>query len=253
MGRLFGQSEGMNPEIILTAPLPDLHPHDIGWVRSIMLFPDDENLRKQNYAVEVAKYEVSSSDASRTLSTECIKLLIEAPSDSALQRIRNESTKEGFVAGAILTAMYLMHHYKLAEPSINKAIFVAKEFSKKTAYGDGSPTPAETKIKEYWRQYAPVAHLWAAFELNRLYPIVESEADCLSETGFPKFLQLAASVYNFGITFIPKRARPQTPILNKSETWAIDKQIEPLVLQESTPPPELLKILKKYKAPVGNY
>lgn len=243
----------MNPEIILTASLPDLHPHDIGWVRSIMLFPDDENLRMQNYAVEVAKYEISSSNAGSTLSTECIKLLIEAPSDSELQYIRNERTKGGIVAGIILTAMYLMRHYELEEPSLKKAIFVAKEFNKKSAYGDGSRMPAETKIKEYWRQYAPVAHLWAALELNRLYPIVESEADCFSETGFPKFLQLAASVYNFGTTFIPKRAKPQTPILNKSDTWAIDAQIELITLQESTPPPELLKILKKYKAPVSNY
>ena len=46
------------PEITLTD-----HPHDIGWIRSVMLFPNDETLRNQNYAVEVAKYEVGNIES----------------------------------------------------------------------------------------------------------------------------------------------------------------------------------------------
>lgn len=245
------------PELILTD-----HPHDIGWIRSVMLFPNNETLRNQNYAVEVAKYEVGNIDCltekwihSRTkeldipISAECIKLLIEAPSDSELKIIRVERTKQGIVAGQILASLYLMDRLKLEEPSLNKAFFIAKEYAKRAKYGDDSKLPAESKIKQYWKEYLPVAHFWAALEINRAYPFVADQSDCFSEKGFTQFLQAAAGICDFGIKFIPKRAKPKNPILDAEKCWILDSSIEPLHLKSDIKPEKFIKSLRKYKAP----
>lgn len=245
------------PEITLTD-----HPHDIGWIRSVMLFPNDENLRNQNYAVEVADYEEGNIERvtekwihSRTneldipISNECIKLLIEAPSESALKTIRTERTKKGIIAGQILASIYLMDRLELEEPSLNKAIFVAKEYAKKAKYGDDSRMPAESKIKQYWKEYMPVAHFWAALELNRTYPFVADQSDCFSEKGFTQFLQAAAGIYDFGIKFIPKRAKLKETILDAEKCWKLDNSITLLHLKSDIKPEKFLKTLKKYKAP----
>lgn len=248
------------PEISLTD-----HPHDIGWIRSIMHFPNDEALRNQNYAVEIAQYELGNIDylaekwsTSKSLeldiplNAECIKLLIEAPAHSEFKTIRLERTKKGIVAGHILGSLYLMNKFELEEPSMNKAIYVSKEFAKKAKYGDGTPMHSETKIKQYWKEYMPVAHFWAALEINRSYTFIPDQADCFSEKGFAKFLQVTAGIYEFGTKFIPKRAKIKQPFLDPLKCWILDRDIEPLHLVSDIKPDVLIKILKKYKAPKSN-
>lgn len=246
------------PEIIL-----DDHPNDIGWIRSIMLFPNDEQLRNQNFAVEVAKYEIANTEhlteiwiQSKTnelklrLTNECIRLLIEAPSDNELKVIREINTKQGIVAGHILASIYLMDKFKLEEPSMRKAIFVAKQFASKNKYGDGTPMHySESKIEQYWQEYQPVSHLWAAFAINQAYPFVPTPIDCFSETGFATFLRVAAAMHEFGINFIPKRARPKEALLDSETCWRLPEEIKPMHLNSTNNPEKLIKLLKKYKAP----
>lgn len=246
------------PEITLTD-----HPNDIGWIFSIMLFPNDEALRNQNYGIDVAKLELRKADElsekwlspqsellEPALSTRKITtLLIDAPADSDFKKTRIERMKRGYIAGQILNSLYLMDRFKLEEPSLHKAIYVTKEYAKKAKYSDGSKLPAESKIKEYWKEYKPVAHLWAALEINRIYSFVSDQSDCFSEKGFTQFLQVAAGIYYFGIEFIPKRARPRKPILDAEKCWRLDNNIEPLNLISEIKPDKLIAILKKYKAP----
>ncbi|MDP2141622.1 MAG: hypothetical protein Q8L20_12505 [Gammaproteobacteria bacterium] len=246
------------PEITLTG-----HPNDIGWILSIMLFPNDEALRNQNYGINVAKLELSKADERSekwlspqseslepSLSTRKITtLLIDAPSDADFKKIRTERMKRGCIAGQVLTSLYLMDRFKWEEPSLHKAIYVTEKFGKKTKYSDGSKLPAESKIKEYWKEYKSVAHFWAALELNGSYTFVSDKYDCFSDKGFTQFLQVAAGIYDFGIEFIPKRARPRKPILDAEECWVLDSSIRPVELQSDIKPDNLINILKKYKAP----
>lgn len=142
-----------------------------------------------------------------------------------------------------------MDRFELEEPSLNKAIFIAKEYAKKAKYGDGSKMPAESKIKDYWKEYMPVAYFWAALEINRVYSFVPDQSDCFSDKGFSQFLQVAAGIYDFGIKFIPKRAKPKKPIIDAEKCWILDRNIEPLHLISDIKPDKLIKKLKKYKAP----
>ena len=245
------------PKIILNA-----HPHDLGWVRSVMLLPNDEALRNQNYAVEVEKFELETAkDLSKRwlsykdkeleipLKPQHIRLLIEAPADSELKSIRAEKTKQGIVAGQILSALYIMDKYKLDEPSMNKAVFCANAFAKKNKYGDGSSMHSETMIKEYWKEYISVSHLWAALIINQTFPVVFLQEDIFSEKGFLPFLQAAAGIYDFGSKFIPLRARPKIPVLNPEKCWVLDNHIGSRDLIPDAQPEILIKILKKYKTP----
>ena len=95
----------------------------------------------------------------------------------------------------------------------------------------------------------PVAHFWAALEINRAYPFVADQADCFSEKGFTQFLQAAAGICDFGIKFIPKRAKPRKPILDAEKCWILDSNIERLNLKSDIKPENFIKTLKKYKAP----
>ena len=228
-----------------------------------MLFPNDEVLRNQSYGINIAKLELEKADElskkwlpaqsellEPALDTRKITtLLIDTPADSDFKKIQAERVKQGCIAGQILATLYLMHRFELQEPSLNKAIYVSKRCAPKAKYGDGSKMPAETKIKEYWKEYMPVAHLWAALEINRIYSFVPDQSDCFSEKGFTQFLQVAAGIYYFGIEFIPKRARPRKPILDAEKCWRLDNNIEPLNLISEIKPDKLIAILKKYKAP----
>jgi len=247
------------PKITLTDS-----PDDLGWVRSVMLFPNDEVLRNQNYAVEFTKLALEkwdeldeklvppkTKDSLSLIETniEVLRLIIEAPADSAFKSLRAERIKRGFVAGHILGALYVMDRFKLEEPSINKAIEYAKEYAKKTKYGDGSLMKiSEARIRKYWVEFMPVAHFWAAWHLNTVYPF-SAEENIFCEASFIPFLQVAAGIYDFGSKFIPKRAREKNSILDAKKCWTLDSRIVPKHLEPEAKPEYLIKFLKKYKAP----
>ena len=121
------------PEIIL-----DGTPHDVGWVRATMLFPNDDTARRQYFGIELARFKVlECKDTDRLEISACdLRLLIEAPAYDALKDITVANTKRAIVAGDILTALYLMDRFAVPEPSMNKAIFVAQEYAKTAKYGD---------------------------------------------------------------------------------------------------------------------
>jgi len=248
------------PEIILNN-----HPHDLGWIQSTMVFPNDENLRNQNYAVQVAQYElgemvhlsqrdVSSKAASFDvpINSRFLELLIEAPAKSELQRLRDENTKKAVVAGNILMSFYLMQKCGIPEPSMKKAVYLCRKYAnaKRNKYGDGSRMDiSEAKIRQCWEQYKSVSHFWAALKLHQDYLLTDA-SDVFSEEGFPHFLQAAVEIYHFGINFIPKRARPQKTILNSESCWYLNDGIKPANFELPEETCEVLaKRLNKYKAP----
>lgn len=148
-----------------------------------MLFPNDRGLCEQSYAVEVTQYECEESDqlSQRWMSSKNksfdipinsrdLKLLTEAPAYPELKILQAKSAKKATVAGDILLAFYFMQRYGISEPSMNKAVFLSKEFSKQNTYGDGSRMDiSEAQIRKCWGEYKPVAHFWTAFRLFKDY------------------------------------------------------------------------------------
>ena len=226
-------------------------PDDFYKVFAVMLFPNDDALRNQYFAVETARVLVADERDSATLGIDAsiLRLLIDAPAHQDLTRMRAENSKQGYVAGDLLVSLYLMERFGLPEPSMNKAIFVAQKFAQNDTFGDGSKINAsERMIREAWDQFMPVAHLWATILINQVYPFT-SEKEMFSEQGLSPFLQAAVALYEFGIEFIPFRAKVKRPILDPATCWALPRDIRPSKLVSDRKPDYLIEILKKYTAP----
>lgn len=224
----------------------DGSPNDIGWIRATMLFPNDDMARRQCFAAESTRAKVlDCADADRLeIAARDLRLLIDAPAYGDLKKIVADNTKRAIVAGDILMGLYVMHRFKVPEPSMNKAKFVAQEYAKTAKYGDGTRmNVSERMILEFWNEYKSVAHFWAAFRINRAYPYAPDEDVFISK----EFPEVAVEMYRFGIGFIPFRAK--APILDAEESWALPNHIPGRSLVSEQIPERLLKYLKKYKAP----
>lgn len=225
-------------------------PLDTKWIWAVMLFPDNELLRKQLFAIEQVEYVVkdANDDDRIEIDAHTLKFLIDSPAYTALRDEVSIRTKEGVVAGDLLAVMYLMDRFQLPEPSMNKAIFAASEFAKKHKYGDRtSINSSERMIRKYWNKYNSVAHLWAAFRMNQVYPFAPANEAVGYEDSIP-FLAAAKGLYNFGVNFIPFRAKNGKPILDANMCWAVPESIAASNLDPQRKPTTLINTLKKYKA-----
>ncbi|MDI6745976.1 MAG: hypothetical protein QMD17_02415 [Rhodocyclaceae bacterium] len=231
----------------------DGSPNDVGWVLATMHFPNDQALREQYFAVHLARYEEKQAESYGTeiqLTRRHLSLLIDAPSYAELGKMVVERTKQAIVAGDMMATLYVMDYFKQPEPSMNKAEFVASEFSKKATYGDGSKiVGSHPMIMKAWNAYRDVAHLWAAFRINEAYAYAPTKEDIFSQQYFPTFLGIAAMLHEFGTSFTPLRAKPKKPILDKESAWQLPPEILPVQLT-GTPsrPTRIEKTLKKYRA-----
>ncbi len=88
------------------------------------------------------------------------------------------------MVGDLLIGMYGMDAFPdhFPEPSVRKAMFFAKEFARKTTYGDGTRLPtSETTIRKYFSRFSAVAHLWAAFSCTKTSAPSETRGTCLHQ------------------------------------------------------------------------
>lgn len=229
-------------------------PLDRTLVHAVMFFPYDEHLRERLVAVKKAQDLIKdcAENEKVTLSALDLHLLIDSPryaNSGEFDMLIKESIKKATVAGDILACLYLMNHFKMPEPSMNKAIFVAMDYAKKARYGDGTGLlTSEAKIREYWIAYRPVAHFWAIVRLDMNYRLGET-GRALDPENHQKFLEFSKGIYNFGSTFVPYRARPKQPILDPLDCWQLPSEIVASNLNCGIEPDILASILKKYKAP----
>lgn len=242
--------------------------NDIGWVMAVMLFPNNKELREQHFAVNRVRFELMAlkedvdcvgsmryEDSRVGFDTRTIQLLLDAPSYTDIKRMADDNVKHAVVAADILSAIYLMSIFGIEEPSLNKAIHVIQQYAKLsgTRYGDGTQMfVSERYIREYWREFQPVAHLWAAQRINQSYPFI-GQNEVFSYEGFPKFLEVAQGMFQFASNFVPKRAKPKEPILNQEKSWVIPLSIQPSNLESQRFPDGLKRFLKNYNAPQSKY
>lgn len=232
----------------------DGSPSDIGLVWATMLFPNEQSLREQYFAVHLARSEESKAEPDSTviqLTRRHLGLLLDAPSYADLKMIVADRTKQATIAGDLMLALYVMDYFKLPEPSMRKAEFVAAEYSKKATYGDGSKIAgSHPMIIRAWNAYKDVAHLWAALFINDPYPYAPSNDEIFASQYFPRFLCVSATIQRFGVSFIPFRAKKQKPVLDSGAIWWLPKHISPISPIPNYPnrPTILEKTLKRYRA-----
>ena len=129
--------------------------HDGSRVAAWMLFPKNPEMRDAHISREVTEVFFLNGrphDDVVSIPIWLIKSLVEGPSKSELQDCAVEATKQGTVAGDLLSLVYEMHMRGVAEPSLGKALDEYKEYARGKRYGDGeslkiSPNPAKSSLE----------------------------------------------------------------------------------------------------------
>ena len=115
--------------------MPEIELHgntmDSIWILALMTFPDDEDLRRQYYAVKFAESELQDTVPTDFIEMEVavIQELIDAPGKSDFLEIVGRRTRDAIIAGNVLATIYGMDSFPnyFDEPSERKAIFVARK------------------------------------------------------------------------------------------------------------------------------
>lgn len=223
--------------------------NDAFWIRALMFFPNDHELRDQYYTVLKLDFETINSPESTLfhLDAYSIRLLLSSPSYSEFKNRTIALTKQGIVAGDVLAAVYLMNLYMIPEPSMLKARYIARKFAESNVFGDGDKMNISSRpIKEAFNSFKPVSHFWAAWRLNQTYNFVP--ASSVWGDGFYTFLSLAKAVQVFALDHSSGKTKKSQSLLNKSETWILPDHIDKFdVVVDGTPNP-FEQLLDQYDA-----
>lgn len=222
-------------------------------VLPIMYFPKDELKRKQFHLLNQTNEMLKSPLKQFVLGRDDLELLLEAPSYDDFKKVTADAVKKGVIAGDVITCIYLMQLFEIAEPSFNKAIHIMKEFAldHEIKYGDETSLPrSEQTIRNCWNEFAPVAHFWGAFRINQAYPFSD-KFEIFENENFDMFLEIAAGILRFGKEFVPFRTKDNTALLD-GDIWELPNTITPRKLVNGELPDLMVKFLEKYKAPITN-
>jgi len=161
-----------------------------------------------------------------------------------------------FAAGLILALIRRMatHHSDLpGGASVNKAVFILERI-----HAPMVPRNSHD-LRRAWAEYKPVAHFCAS--LFDTFMDAMEDCDTPAATGvemerklreeFPAFLALSDAYQQFGLTYVPRRAKGQ-PILDPAQAWLLpeEKQWAPTPYVPAPFDAQLLAAASAYRAPI---
>ena len=226
---------------------------DILKVLAIMLFPENEKLQKQyicatlelNGTVDATFYKPYAIDKN-----DSPKILLDSPTSKQFsEKIVPKATQKAIVVGSMLTALYLMDMHEFESPSKSKARHIAIFLTRKILNSDDKHlTLSERTVDKYWNEYKSVAHLWAAFVLNNEYTY-HNDDNIFIPDAFPTFLEIAASLQDFGTSFSSDQLISNESILNLNSLWSLPEDMVRKKLNTDSNLLHIREALKTYKAP----
>jgi hypothetical protein len=223
------------------------HARDSIHVQSIMLWPDEAHAARRAQFVAVTYARQLRRDAivdeELTLPGRLVDALIDAPSWAATLEEARELTRRATIAGDVFMVMYIMDRWKDRLPkrgasgaSLSKAIFAIATWARNATYGDGvSLVASEKSVKDCWRDYRDVAHLWGARAMNRAFAGAD---DVFTAWQLPQLLEAAAYLQLFATTFSldSKSAREPETLLSPDTAWTLDvSQHRPRLITPTDP------------------
>lgn len=225
---------------------------DTSWLLALMNFPNDEELRNTYYAIHCLQKDLMEAKPTDSLAVDLdsARLLVRAAAGDGIGSRVVENTKRGFVAGEFLLTMFVMYSFpdRFPEPSLRKAIHVAKVRALNVKYGDGSVMPrSSSKILECIYEFKTVAHLWAA--LRTAVDLVPDRKDVLATPdGLNEFLEFAAALQVFALEFRQRRREKEEQLVSSEEIWRVPRLVPQYKLGWKAPPPWIETALRTYKA-----
>lgn len=234
------------PVLDILHPRGGLLPHPHVHVLAVMLYPDDEKGRRHYILMEQMAAHFRTSSRLATINRPSFNLLRSMPSGKAWDKEIARLRDRGEAAGWILTRLLFLHDQLPGKASLNKSIDVEHQ-----AREQEDRTPASRSyLKQAWRTYRPVAHLWAS-----LCTLHENSAHTLSlisvkPLAFLEFLSFAEELRALGESC--REARSDAPVLPSGLAWTVPEEVElPTVgVAKSDEPSEALRTaLRRYQAP----
>jgi len=194
-----------------------------------MLYPKNANFRA-SYSLRYRWEALTAQDAQHTLSSSEMRDLLNAASRQELREAADAGTKQGTVAGDLLSLMYEQWRLDKPWPSMRGALSFYREFAVGKKYGDGEALKySDMQLRTYFAASAPSAHLWAAHRmLKRFKDRGKSYKTAFTPEGMPHFLELAKELQDFATTFIPKGTKPAKPIIYAADLLLLPKTILPI-------------------------
>jgi len=224
------------------------------WILALMVFPNDENLRRQFYAVKFVESALEGTvpTDSIEIGADVIREILDAPAKSKFLEIVGKQAQDAIIAGNVLATVYVMDSFPdyFDEPGERKAIFIAQKFAERSQYGDGSKIPhSETKIRQCMKDFRSVAHLWAAMTLHEGFPLRERKEILASPEAVREFLGIAGTLQDFGCNFAAARTRSRDKklILDQETIWRVPTHTKRLIPPWTDPPPWIVETLGDYR------
>lgn len=218
------------PELITNGD----HLHDHLSVMAVMLWPGEgqHDIRNQFYAVSMAHEMLKSGCHHYSMEAGHLSVILSAPSWTELGSQMAQQTKRATMAGYVFAFVYLMDKYNRLLPprgdkggNLDKAYSLAVAWAKTgVAYGDESPLLAnETSVKQCWREFRPVAHFWAAMELNKGTQAVPPK-NMFSADWLPTYLASVSDLQLYGLQKVMtnKSKSAASHLLMRETAWLID-------------------------------
>jgi hypothetical protein len=184
--------------------------HEDDRLLAVMTFPGDGRARRLDFACRL--YDQHGSDLAQT------DLLI-GHDIAKLRELRRIRERRGQIAGALLIRASVLSRRRPQQASVGKAI---RWYLKTSPAMDstGAELPRSRKaLLDSWHDFAPVAHLWAAWSVA----IMASGAD--AEVKLDRLLALSESYLDFAARHHPPAAGrtgsvpAAAPLLDPDRSW----------------------------------
>lgn len=159
--------------------------------------------------------------------------------------------RRGYTVGYLLAALYGMHVRGIDAPSLNKAIYLWRRFTRGTKWapwqGGGEIPSSEPVLRRYLKEFLPVGHLWAAYVLNERLKLF-SVSDVAPQDIY-EMLGLARGIAETLRTCLTVNTRTPVPVINVERFIPIPDWIEPFSAVLEAPTVGLRRALDEYSAP----
>jgi len=153
-----------------------------------------------------------------------------------------------------------MHDGGVKRPGMRKAYFVAEHLHKVWPIGDGRYGGCSQKsMRQYWKEYQNVAHLWAGFRWCQYSGDDTFYSDKNGALGTPQisnFLGIAHCFMKRSLQLKTGGSRNAPPLLDKRKVWRIPTDVYLVPKFELTArslPPWMEKRLTQYERKYDPY
>ena len=184
---------------------------------------------------------------------EVLAAVLLSPSFKDVSELAKREIESAHIVGEMLEIILsCRYHHPEYPPSISKARDVMSALRRTRARADADPSVSHSVsfLKEQWRKFKPVAHLWAAHNLIESQKLREAIWGLEDERALLLFLGVAERLRRQAEEIVP-HGRSE-PILIPAEMWTVPTDLNipiPGPIEPAPLPDDVLALLRSRRAP----